>query len=99
MSFQSAKRPSLSDFEYGAYGMSLNLNCVGKLDVDGPQPPSGLSLIGGSENEAMFTEAVERQLYRRPPGNPKFRIALIRHHVYRTRRVPTRATALQCVQS
>lgn len=63
MSFQSAKRPSLSDFEYGAYGMSLNLNCVGKLDVDGPQPPSGLSLIGGSENEAMVVAAGRRDDY------------------------------------
>lgn len=33
--------------------MSLNLNCAGKLDEDGPHPPSGLSLICGNEKEAI----------------------------------------------
>ena len=54
MSFQSANRPSLSVFEYGAYGISLNLNCGGKFEVEGPQPPSGLSFIVGNENEAIL---------------------------------------------
>lgn len=53
VSFQSANRPSLSDFENGAYGISLNLNCSGRLTADGPHPPSGLSTIWGSENEAI----------------------------------------------
>lgn len=34
--------------------MSLNLNLEGRLEEEGPQPPSGLSIIGGRENEDMF---------------------------------------------
>ena len=34
--------------------MSLNLNCSGRFEDEGPQPPSGLSCIAGSENEAML---------------------------------------------
>ena len=33
--------------------MSLNLNCEGKLENEGPHPPSGLSFIVGRENEDM----------------------------------------------
>lgn len=49
--------------------MSLNLNCAGRLEVDGPHPPSGLSLICGSEKEAiMWTASVSVQT-----RHPKFR--------------------------
>lgn len=42
--------------------MSLNLNCAGRLEVDGPHPPSGLSLICGSEKEDILrTESVSVQ--------------------------------------
>lgn len=34
--------------------MSLNLNCEGKLENDGPHPPSGLSLIVGSEKDDIL---------------------------------------------
>lgn len=36
--------------------MSLNLNWSGRFEDDGPQPPPGLSLIGGSEKEAMVND-------------------------------------------
>ena len=38
--------------------MSLNLNWDGKLEDEGPQPPSGLSLIAGSEKDAILDVAV-----------------------------------------
>ena len=38
--------------------MSLNLNWDGKLEDEGPQPPSGLSMIAGSEKDAILYVAV-----------------------------------------
>lgn len=40
--------------------MSLNLNDGGRLEDDGPQPPSGLSLIVGNENEAIFVKEKDK---------------------------------------
>jgi hypothetical protein len=47
--------------------MSLNLNCSGKLVVDGPQAPSGLSWMGGSEKDAMVEKkSVDKIAYATP---------------------------------
>lgn len=43
--------------------MSLNLNCSGRLEEDGPHPPSGLSIIGGRENEAIFEMRIAFEVY------------------------------------
>lgn len=45
--------------------MSLNLNEGGRLEEDGPHPPSGLSLIVGSENEAIFVVKEEDEIVQR----------------------------------
>lgn len=39
----------------------MNLNWSGRFDVEGPQPPSGLSFIGGSVNEAMVDFEMQKK--------------------------------------
>ena len=38
--------------------MSLNLNWSGMFEDEGPHPPSGLSWMGGRENEGILSTAV-----------------------------------------